>query len=65
MKRKVFLLAVFASLLIVTGLFSQTGQTGFFDVPTELLPDSIPSSSAQLSQVSGYPNDPDRLTLIA
>ncbi len=40
-------------------------QTVFYDVPTNLLPPVMPSPTAQLLAVPGYPNDPARLTLIA
>ncbi|GEM_PF-1316264 len=40
-------------------------ETVFFELPQELLPESIPSPSAQLLAVPGYPNQADTLTLIA
>ncbi len=40
-------------------------QTVFYDLPQNLLPAVIPTPTAQLLAVPGYPDDPARLTLIA
>jgi len=40
-------------------------ETVFFDMPQNLLPNPIPSPSAQLLSVAGYPDDPARMTFIA
>ena len=40
-------------------------QTVFYDMPTALLPAVMPTPTAQLLAVPGYPDDPARLTLIA
>ena len=39
-------------------------QTVFYDMPTALLPAVMPTPTAQLLAVPGYPDDPARLTLI-
>jgi len=40
-------------------------QTVFYDMPAGLLPAAMPAPTAQLAAVSGYPDDPARLTFIA
>ncbi|MGB0370202.1 MAG: dienelactone hydrolase family protein [Opitutales bacterium] len=42
-----------------------TEETVFFDLPEDLEPDSIPTPTAQLSALPGYPDDADQLTLVA
>ncbi|MCB1070968.1 MAG: hypothetical protein KDL31_11490 [Kiritimatiellae bacterium] len=41
------------------------GETVFFDVPTNWVLTPPPAPSLQLAEVPGYPDAPDRLTLIA
>lgn len=57
-----------AALLSVFGT-SLTGavmeQEVFFDVPEELAAIPIPSPSSQLAALPGYPDDADRLPLVA
>ena len=40
-------------------------ETVFYDMPADLLPAVMPSPTAQLAAVPGYPDDPGRLTFIA
>ncbi len=40
-------------------------QTVFYDMPANLLPAVMPTPTAQLAAVPGYPDDPARLTFIA
>jgi Dienelactone hydrolase family len=40
-------------------------QTVFYDMPTNLLPTVMPTPTAQLAAVPGYPDDPARMTFIA
>lgn len=40
-------------------------QDVYFDVPNELVAEAIPSPTAQLSNLAGYPDDANRLTLVA
>lgn len=40
-------------------------QDVYFDVPNELITEAIPSPTAQLSNLAGYPDDANRLTLVA
>lgn len=40
-------------------------ETVYFDLPEALEPSPIPLPTAQLAALPGYPNDPDRLTLVA
>lgn len=42
-----------------------TEETVYFDMPEALEPDSIPAPTGQLGALNDYPNDPDRLTLVA
>ncbi|MBC8010147.1 MAG: hypothetical protein H7067_08620 [Burkholderiales bacterium] len=42
-----------------------TIQTVFYDMPADLLPAVMPTPTAQLATVPGYPDDPARLTFIA
>lgn len=40
-------------------------QTVFYDMPADLLPSPIPAPTTQLLAVPGYPDDPERMTLVA
>ena len=40
-------------------------ETVFFDMPPALMPSVVPTPTAQLLAVPGYPNDPARFTFIA
>ncbi len=60
------LIAISLWALLSTGLNAQISiQTVFYDMPEYLMPDTIPTPSAQLLAVPNYPNDPERFTLIA
>ena len=48
-----------------SSLTAFTEETVFFDLPEELEPNPIPSPTAQLSALPGYPADADQLTLLA
>jgi dienelactone hydrolase len=65
MKKLPFLLlwTVLASVL-PTANHAATFEEVFFDVPAELITEAIPTPTAQLQAVPGYPDDAQRLTLI-
>ena len=68
MKNRILRMVMCAALWLVACSFclgQVVPQTVFFDVPDHLEPSPMPSPSAQLVAVNGYPVDPDRLTLIA